>query len=277
MTTIDLEQEIIRENNSTLASEEKHLSSQAKLDAEVDKVLANADAAYKQGLMAELGFDYKLAEAQKIIIERLSFASLPQNRIMSYEAIKATCLKYGLRFLPTRYYKGALDAGIGPKLEDFKAKLGGSLPMVNDVELCGGGAKAEMTGKTQMYIAAPSESFHLQPVPRDPLLFCRLTGSKFFLIHKWGADLLKKDTEKHDIRDHNWNSPFQTVEDRDYQSAMNSYIGTINSTSQRLASSGQLQNANQFWPGSSGSSYTISLPQGISMGMGNLSVSSMFT
>lgn len=206
MNTINLETEVIRENTKILAAEQTHLDQQVKLDAEVDKVLHNADAAYREQLMGELGFDYKLAEAVKIKAERAEFAHLPQNRILGTNAIKAVCIKHGLRFLPTRFYKGALDEGIGAKLEEFKSLNGGKLPVVANSEMCHGSNQGN-GGKTQFYIAAPSESFALQPYPRDPLLFCRLNADKFFLLHKWGADL-ERDGKKHDVTESNWNSVF---------------------------------------------------------------------
>jgi hypothetical protein len=217
--TIDLEKEIIRENAIALASETMILDDQAKLDAEVEKVLATADAAYRkdrEALMAELGFNYSTPEATLIKAERQDFSALPQNRIMSMGAIKAVCLKYGLRFLPTRFYRGALDSGIGPKVEEFKALLGGKVPEVKAGEILREAGSQDSAGKPQFYIAAPSASFALQPVPRDPLLFCRLSIDKFFLIHKWGADLQKKDTAKHDVTSDNWNSHQRKMDDRVY-------------------------------------------------------------
>lgn len=210
MSTINLEQEILRENTAVLASEKTILDEQAKLDAEVEKVLANAEATYLDGIMVELGFNYKLDEAQRIRRERDAFAKLPQNRIMSLDAIRATCIKYGLRFLPTRYYKGALDSGIGPKLEEFRTAMGGKLPKVDTREVLMNSLTTVSGERVQMYIAAPSESFALQPMPRDPLLFCRLSEKKFYLLHKWGADLTTADVRKNEIDSNNWNSPFSS-------------------------------------------------------------------
>lgn len=247
---INLEQEIVRENTATLVAEEAKLNEQTKLDLEVEKVLSKADAVYRQDLMAELGFDYKLAEAQKIKAERETFAALPQNRIMSDSAIRAVCIKYGLRFLPTRFYKGALDDGIGPKLADFKRAMGGSLPVIMEAEMLQyrtGQPENGNAGKPQMYIAAPSESFVLRPVPRDPLLFCRLNLNKFFLIHKWGRDLEKADVKNHHTTEGNWNSPIQIVEDRDYAGAMRQYM-QVNGNAQ-WASSNQFNNPTVAWSG----------------------------
>lgn len=208
MSTINLEQEIIRENESTLAVEQTHLDAQAKLDAEVEKVLATADEKYREGLMSELGFDYKHAEAVKIRQEREMLARFPSNRIMSKDAIKATCIKYGLRFLPTRFYKGQLDAGIGPAVEAFRMYCGGEFPKINATELCSEAFYGTNTGTVQFYIAAPASEFVLKPKPQDPLLFARLSLDKFFLIHKWGDDLKTGDIRKGQTDQSNWNSQY---------------------------------------------------------------------
>lgn len=213
MKTINLETEVIRENTRVLEAESITLAEQAKLDAEVNKVLETADASYREGIMSDLGFDYKLAEAVKIKQGRDAYAHLPQNRIMGKDAIKAICVKHGLRFLPTRFYKGALDSGIGAKLEEFRTANGGKLPVCGANELVQDGqGRINTAGIPQFYIAAPSESFVLQPAPRDPLLFCRLSEDKFFLLHKWGADL-ERDGKPHGITERNWNSVFTAAMD----------------------------------------------------------------
>lgn len=218
MTTINIEKSVIAENRKVLDAEEITLAEQAKLDAEVNKILESADRAYRDELMGELGFDYKLAKAVAITKGRQEFSMLPQDRIMDLTAIKKTCMDYSLRFLPTRLYKGALDAGIGAKLEEFKAKLDGKLPVSGAPELCQDEAQKNQEGRPQFYIAAPAESFELRPVPRDPLLFCRLNATKFFLLHKWGTDLDAKEVRdrKGQVTESNWNSGRKIMEDSAY-------------------------------------------------------------
>lgn len=208
MTTINLETEIVRRNRVVLDKEQASLDEQKRLDAEVDKVLQNAETAYQNDLLSELGFNYKLAEASAIHQEREAHALLQQDRIMDADAIKAICIEFGLRFLPTRFYKGALDAGIGPAVEKFRASCkDGKLPVVRERELMLG-ATQSAPETPQFYICAPSESFVLRPVPKDPLLFCRLSAKKFFLIHKWGTDLDANEAQqrKGQTTEFNWNS-----------------------------------------------------------------------
>lgn len=216
-TVINLETEILRENDATLASEQVELAEQAKLDAEVDKVLQSVDEQYRVGLMEELGFDYKRAEAQKIIALRKALEPFPKNRIMSKEAIRATCIKYGLRFLPTRFFKGQLDACIGPALAQYKGYCPGGQPISFQSleEVLNDGVAPwtmvharHVVDGPQYYIAAPADQFVLQPRPRDPLLFARLTFDKFFLIAKWGDDLKTGDIRKGQTTSENWNSVY---------------------------------------------------------------------
>jgi hypothetical protein len=221
MDTINLETEILRENERTLATEQAELDEQSKLDAQVNKVLRGADESYRDGLMDELGFEYKRKEAQKIIAIRDVLAPFPQNRIMSKDAIRATCIKYGLRFLPTRFFKGQLDEGIGPAMEQFKsycprgeAVTFQNVPeILNDgvISILGRSSRGRIKDGPQYYIAAPATEFVLQPVPKDPLLFARLTFDKFFLIHKWGTDLVLRDVFKVTTPE-NWNSIYEETE-----------------------------------------------------------------
>lgn len=230
--TIDLEQEIVRANTATLQDEQTHLDAQAKLDHEIAKVQDAVASAYKAGIMDELGFDYQTAEARRIRSERTDFAALPQNRIMSTNAIKAVCLKYGLRFLPTRFYKGALDTGIGPAVEKTKALLNGKLPLVREPEFIQElyERKPGAQDGAQFAIAAPSAAFALQPRPVDPLLFLRLNSLKWFLVHKWGDDLKTGDVRKGEIGEHNWNSTFsnETVNRMDVfrMASMQQFMGS---------------------------------------------------
>jgi len=190
MSTINLETELIRRNEATLAKERKLLDDQAKIDALVDNMLQVADDKYRDELLGTLGFDYKITEALAVRQEREQFKHLPAERIFDIAAIKATCIEYGLRCLPTRHFKGQLDSQLGAKLEEFKAMCGGNLPTVDweeslaptSLSMAGLWAIAQLprpqqrrgVATTQFFICAPADQFVLQDKPKDPLLFCRL-------------------------------------------------------------------------------------------------------
>lgn len=253
--TIDLEQEIVSANTATLAVENLTIAEQHKLDQEAAKVQQEKIAgAYKDGLLSELGFDYELAEARRIRQERDQFAALPQNRIMSIEAIKAVCLKYELRFLPTRFYKGALDAGIAPAVAKVKDLLK-ELPAAHTGEQLLGYNSAmadNLKGKPQFCIAAPSEAFALQPRPKDPLLFLRLNAFKWFLVHKWGDDLKTSDIRKGEVHLSNWNSPFEDQGAARRGFNMSDFASVQNQLTNQLGS--------QSWAGGSMSSFMSAVP-----------------
>lgn len=248
-TTINLQDELIAENRKALAADQAVLAKQAALDVETDKLVdaaldrATADyEASKQKTLETLGLSYKLAEAKQVREKQSKGAHLPQERIFTKDAIKELCLKYNLRFLPTSYYKGALDSQLPDKVEELRKANGGLLPgekaPVAEVKIgdaqdtdgyFGGDLGVVPTDKEQRQmaenpwstattfwmnsnmvfgrvrsgisslrgdhaigsfcIAAPAESFDLQPRPIDPLLFCNLGDDQYYLVHKWGSDI----------------------------------------------------------------------------------------
>ncbi len=182
LLTVNLQSSMIRANRKVLARDNAVLSKQAALDGEIAKLIADSkeegQRMDKAELMSTLGLDYKLAEAAKIEAQTNQWAHLPQDRIFSRAAIKKVCHAYGLRFLLSSHYKGALDEGIAPAIEDLKRANRGSLPLFSG-----------SYGVPSFCIAAPAESFDLKPRPKDPLLFCALGDGRYYLVHKWGNDL----------------------------------------------------------------------------------------
>jgi hypothetical protein len=177
-TKLNLAHAMIAENRKALVRENAVIIHQQNLDREVEKLLAEVrEDSQKAELLSTLGMDYKLAEAKQVEERRNKWAHLPQERIFTRDAIRAVCVRYGLRFLPSSLYKGALDEGIAAAVEDLKAKNGGRLPTA--IRFRGDG----------FFIAAPKESFALQARPVDPLLFCDLGDGQYYLVHKWGTDL----------------------------------------------------------------------------------------
>lgn len=202
-TTINLQDELIAENRKALAADQAVLAQQAALDAETDKLvnaaLDRATADYetaKQKTLETLGLHYKLAEAKQVREKQSKWAHLPQERIFTKDAIKELCLKYNLRFLPTSYYKGALDSQLPDKLDELRKANGGLLPneggtmRVQYADLQKGvWVDREIERIATFSIVAPAESFALQPRPIDPLLFCNLGDDQYYLVHKWGSDI----------------------------------------------------------------------------------------
>lgn len=192
LLSVNLADKMVAANRKVLASQTAVLAHQEAMDQQIEKLRVGAEKAFVDGKAAEsldaakvLGFDFKLAEASALKAQNAAISHLPQDRIFTTAAIKDVCLTYGLRFLPTKHFKGALDDNIPAKLEEFKCLNGGYLsypyprshPNRNERMDC------------EYYIAAPAASFKLTPRPKDPLLFASLGSDRWYLIHKWGDDL----------------------------------------------------------------------------------------
>ncbi len=119
------------------------------------------------------------AEDELAIVERLhqgggetgllTAESLDPERIYSGEAIRNLCVKFRLRFLDTRYFKG-----------DFPAE---ALYEIRRLE------KDQDRKMREFRIVAPGERFALQDSRKDPLLFAPLADGRFYLVHQWGNDM----------------------------------------------------------------------------------------
>lgn len=94
---------------------------------------------------------------------------LETDRIFSEEAIRKLCIKYRLRFLSTRYFKGEVPYEALSELKSFEKKVG---DRVEDLR-----------------IIAPGERFELQDSQKDPLLFAYLGKGRYYLVHRWGNEL----------------------------------------------------------------------------------------
>lgn len=203
LLTVNLQDKMIAANRRVLATETATLKHQADMDAQIEKLRLGAEKVFKEGktldVAGELGFDYKVREAAAINSTNAAISHLPQERIFTLAAIKDICVTYGLRFLPTSYYKGALDEGIGAAVQAFKDVNGKEVVMYYIPSSHAWGTNTA-TGKSQYFIAAPTASFNLSPRPKDPLLFAALGNDRFYLIHKWGDDLSVMAR----VKNHNW-------------------------------------------------------------------------
>lgn len=215
MLTIDLQKKLLAKNRKIVAKDQAVLDKQAALDAETEKLvnaaLDKADAQYeheKTAMLETLGLDYKIKEVEEIKARQAKFAHLPQERIFTIQAIKALCIEYGLRFLPTSQYKGSLPSDLSVKLDEIKGLCGGCLPGTkpdkprrSQFDIFGWNTESQESFKDRLkaweclaptpifHIAAPAESFDLRPRPVDPLLFLRIGPDHWYLVQKWGNDL----------------------------------------------------------------------------------------
>jgi hypothetical protein len=95
--------------------------------------------------------------------------NLSEERIFDLESIKTLCVKYRLRFLSTKQFKGDMPSS--------------AISLVKETEqIIGHNIDAFM-------IAAPSKLFRLEDSNKDPLLFAPLEDGRFYLIDQWGDDM----------------------------------------------------------------------------------------
>lgn len=145
-----------------LRKERARAKAAPELFVEAAKALLNSDAAHDEHILGTL------AQPRK------GPAMLPPNgldtdRIFSVEEIRATCIKYRLRFLDTNYFKGEMP---------YEA-----LSAIKELQ------RATDTAVDQFRIMAPATLFELDDCNKDPLLFAPLSNGKYYLIHQWGNDM----------------------------------------------------------------------------------------
>lgn len=158
---INLEEKLISEKQD-------YIESMDKIAKHFEGVLAEAEVE-DIAVLESAGFDISLYK--KILKTRDRNVSLFEpSRIFHEDEIKILCLKYDLRFLPVKYYKGTLDSALPQKLKEL-------------------GVSRRYTHSDDFRIVAPKSSFKLVERPKDPLLFYELGDGMFYLVHKWGADL----------------------------------------------------------------------------------------
>lgn len=150
---------------------------------EAKLLLLNASSMERQ-VLREAGLDYNLRameEEQGMNMERKTFENSMGEKVFTHGEIRNICIKYGLKFLPSRRYAGKIDPILGAKIIHFfeKAKIDG-----------------HKFAASNLYIMAPSKAFNLERRPEppelDPVLFYKVptrNGEDMYApIHQWGND-----------------------------------------------------------------------------------------
>ncbi|WP_028376108.1 hypothetical protein [Leeuwenhoekiella sp. MAR_2009_132] len=96
------------------------------------------------------------------------FDLLDSKRIFHEKSIQKICIDYRLRFLDSRFFKGAFPQEALTEIAN--------LEQTHNLSLSG------------FKIMAPSKMFVLNKTD-DPLLFAPMGNGYYYLIHKWGNDL----------------------------------------------------------------------------------------
>ncbi len=112
------------------------------------------------------------------------------KRLFSKEQIENVCVNYGLRFLPTKLFKGNIDPYCITLLKKFEQEHESHIYQQRSYSRYS--SYNDNEDKRYM-ICAPKKSFHLQLKPKDPLFFRyvdRVNNTDYYyLVHKWGKDL----------------------------------------------------------------------------------------
>ena len=136
-------------------------------------------------ILKRTGLDHEINKAEKIKgleIDRKNLEDTYNGFVFTKDEIKDICIKYDLRFLPTKYFRGKLDTEVADKLKKFVAEH----PEI--------GAVSE-----SFYIIAPDNSFDIKypcsnPSSKTDLILVykvrteRYGVDKFVFIHKWGNE-----------------------------------------------------------------------------------------
>jgi len=176
MFTVNLEKELLKQNNKYLSLEEERFVSF------VENTLQESAERDKETLK-RAGFDELLKDANKAKAKNDLHDYLRAkygNKLFTFSQIKKICLKYNLRFLPTKHYKGSFPLELPQKINEHERKYSElSLKEKYGVKPDG------------YYICAPTSSFKLAEKPKDPLLFHKVAENEelYALVYKWGDDL----------------------------------------------------------------------------------------
>lgn len=99
----------------------------------------------------------------------VDLSQLDEDRVFTLEQIKSICIKYRLRFLSTKYFRGEIPREAINELKKEQKRLGVHFD--------------------NLKIIAPSKMFKLEDCDSDPLLFTKVAPNAYYLIHQWGNDL----------------------------------------------------------------------------------------
>lgn len=101
--------------------------------------------------------------------EKEDMSLLAEVPLYSLKSIYKLCVRYRLRFLDSKYFKGKIPYEAIQKIKDFERR--------NSV-------------KVKNYkILAPVELFSTEDKDSDPMLFMDLGNDNYYLVHKWGKDM----------------------------------------------------------------------------------------
>lgn len=178
MFTVNLEKELKKQNASEIEEAEKFLALVKDhiydLEAQEERTMNRVFPGYRE-------LDVDKAKNSRVIREYAELNKVYDGNVFTESQIKALCIKYNLRFLPTSYYKGSIDPETPIKIREFESIINKQIQDKGINHYC--------YSDIDYYIAAPKRAFKLEVKPKDPLLFARISKDHYVLVHKWGNDL----------------------------------------------------------------------------------------
>jgi hypothetical protein len=154
LPNVDIKNELLKERANTV-NEENLTAWIAGIFDEVDRSRAE--------ILQKLN-----AGSSGNITNEFDIDKIDRNAIFSIQQIEKVCVKYRLRFLDTKYFKGEYPEE--------------AITAISELE------KEHDTTLSGFKIIAPSKLFVLKEAD-DPLLFAPIGNGYYYLIHKWGNDL----------------------------------------------------------------------------------------
>lgn len=156
----------------------------AEAQSEEIKLLIDGSALEERRILKEAGLDFNVAGVEKTLginMVRSQKETELDAKIFTEDEIRIACIKYDLRFLQSRLYKGKIEPTLGKHILDFFTKKG----------IDGRNHEAS----NNLYIMAPAKAFNLEEMPNppqlDPVMFYKMhtsEGDMYAVVHKWGKD-----------------------------------------------------------------------------------------
>jgi len=96
-------------------------------------------------------------------------SKLAEEHIFTIDQIEKLCIKYRLRFLDSKHFKGEIPYEAIHKVKALEKEL-----------------QTDLKG---FKIIAPKELFRLTDKDSDPILMLPLKNNRYYFIHKWGGEI----------------------------------------------------------------------------------------
>jgi hypothetical protein len=171
-----IEKDLHKSRSTSYNGAEKH--------AEEIKLLIDGSSIEERNILKEAGLDFNVAGVEKVLgvnMVRSKKEIELDAKVFTEDEIRTACIKYDLRFLQSRYYKGKIEPNLGKKILEFFANK----------NIDGKNHEAH----NNLYIMAPKKAFNLEAMPNppqlDPMMFYKMStteGEMYAVVHKWGKD-----------------------------------------------------------------------------------------